>query len=131
MRATGTFDVQLKPLEAYNQSPDAQIGRMSIDKTFEGELAASSQGEMVSGGSPASGSAGYVAMERVTGTLHGKGGSFLLQHSATMTPEAQTATIIVVPGSGTSELEGISGEMGIEIEGGQHSYWFQYDLPAE
>lgn len=131
MRATGTFEVQLKPLEAYNQSPAAQIGRMSIDKTFEGELAANSQGEMLSGGSPASGSAGYVAIERVTGVLQGKSGSFLLQHSATMTPEAQEAKITVVPGSGTAELEGIGGEMGIEIESGQHSYWFEYELPAE
>jgi len=131
MQATGNFEVQLKPLEVYNQSPDAKIGRLSIDKTLEGDLEATSQGEMLSGGSPAEGSAGYVAIERVTGTLHGKSGSFLLQHTATMTPEAQEATITVVPGSGTGELEGIAGSMGIEIEAGQHSYSFEYTLPAE
>ena len=129
MRAGGDFEVQLRPLEPYNQAPDAQIGRMSIDKELKGDLVATSQGEMVSGGNPASGSAGYVAMERVTGTLHGKSGSFLLQHSATMTPEGQESRITVVPGSGTGELAGITGEMGIEIEDGQHSYWLEYELP--
>ena len=71
-RATGRFDVRLEPLESYNQAPDAEIGRLSIDKTLEGDLVATSQGEMLSGGSPASGSAGYVAIERVTGSLHGR-----------------------------------------------------------
>ena len=129
MRATGDFDVQLRPLEVYNQDPDAAIGRMSIDKTLTADLEASSQGEMVSGGNPASGSAGYVAMERVTGTLQSRSGSFLLQHSATMTPESQDSTILVVPGSGTGELAGITGTMGIVIEDGQHSYWLDYELP--
>jgi hypothetical protein len=129
MQATGSFDVQLKPLDVYNQSPEAKIGRMSIDKTFAGDLVATSQGEMLSGGSPAEGSAGYVAVERVTGSLAGKSGSFLLQHSGTMTPESQDLTITVVPASGTGELEGISGRMEILIENGSHSYVFDYSLP--
>jgi len=130
-KATGTFEVKIAPLDAYNASPDAELGRMSIDKTFSGDLEATSKGEMLSGGSPASGSAGYVAMERVTGTLHGKTGSFTLQHSATMTPSAQQALITVVPASGTGELEGLTGSMQIDIEDGQHFYTFEYELEPQ
>ena len=129
MQAKGTFEVKLSPLEPYNQAADAKIGRMSIDKTFAGDLVGTSQGEMLSGGSPAEGSAGYVAIERVTGALQGRSGSVLLQHSGTMTPTSQKSTISVVPGSGTGELEGIAGTMSIEIEGGEHSYEFDYTLP--
>ena len=129
MQAKGTFEVELGPLETYTRDTDAKIGRMSIDKTFAGDLVGTSQGEMLSGGSPAEGSAGYVAIERVTGAVGGRQGSFLLQHSGTMTPEAQTLTIGVVPASGTGELEGIAGAMSIEIEDGQHLYVFEYTLP--
>ena len=131
MEAKGTFEVKLGPLETYNQAADANIGRMSIDKTFAGDLSGTSQGEMISGGSPADGSAGYVAMERVTGPLEGRSGSFLLQHSATMTPTSQESTITVVPGSGTGELAGITGAMSIEVEEGQHLYDFDYTLEAK
>ena len=130
MRAKGTFEVKLSPLDTYNQAADAKIGRMSIDKTFAGDLVATSQGEMLSGGSPAQGSAGYVAIERVTGALQGRSGSFLLQHSGTMTPASQKLTITVVPGSGTGELEGIGGAMSIEIEDGKHRYDFEYTIPS-
>lgn len=130
MRAKGSFEVTMKPLETYNQAVDAKVGRMSIDKTFKGDLVATSKGEMLSGGSPAEGSAGYVAIERVTGVLAGRSGSFLLQHSGTMTPESQDLTITVVPASGTGELEGIAGAMAIEIEDGRHLYSFDYTLPA-
>lgn len=130
MRAQGTFEVKLSPLESYTQAPEAKIGRMSIDKTFVGDLSATSQGEMLSGGSPAEGSAGYVAIERVTGTLGGASGSFLLQHSGTMTPTEQASKITVVPGSGTGDLEGIAGTMQIEIEDGKHLYDFEYTLPS-
>ena len=129
MRATGRFEVKLSPLESYNQAPEAKIGRMSIDKTFEGDLVATSQGEMLSGGSPAEGSAGYVAIERVTGTLQGRSGSFLFQHSGTMTATSQGVTITVIPDSGTGELEGIAGTMSIEIKDGQHFYDFEYTVP--
>ncbi len=128
MHATGTFEIKLGPLETYSQDAEAKIGRMSIDKTFTGDLAATSQGEMLTGGSPATGSAGYVAIERVRGTLNGRNGSFLLQHSGTMTPAAQEATITVVPASGTDELEGIAGTMSIEIKDGEHLYAFEYSL---
>jgi hypothetical protein len=130
MEANGTFEVKLRPLETYNQAEDARIGRMSIDKTFMGDLVGTSRGEMLSGGSPAEGSAGYVAIERVTGTLQGQSGSFLLQHSGTMTPTSQKSAITVVPGSGTGELEGIAGTMSIKIEDGQHFYDFDYTLPS-
>ena len=130
MRAKGTFEVKLNPLETYNQAAGAELGRMSIDKTFAGDLVGTSQGEMLTGGSPAEGSAGYVAIERVTGSLQGRRGSFLLQHSGTMTPTLQEATITVIPGSGTGELEGIAGTLSIEIEEGKHFYDFEYTLPS-
>lgn len=130
LQAKGTFEVKLGPLETYNQAADAKVGRMSIDKTFAGDLSATSQGEMLTGGSPAEGSAGYVAIEKVTGTLRGQSGGFLLQHSATMTPASQEQTITVVPGSGSGDLEGIAGTMSIEIRDGKHFYDFGYTLPA-
>ncbi|MGH8213961.1 MAG: DUF3224 domain-containing protein, partial [Rhodanobacteraceae bacterium] len=84
MHARGEFEVKLAPLSPYNNDADAQIGRMAIDKVFRGDLEAASKGEMLSAGSPQSGSAGYVAAERVTGKLQGRSGSFALQHNATM-----------------------------------------------
>ena len=129
-RAEGSFEIAMKPLETYNQAADAKVGRMSIDKTFAGDLVGTSVGEMLSGGLPAEGSAGYVAIERVTGSLAGGEGSFLLQHSGTMTPDAQELTITVVPASGTGDLEGLTGSMTIEIRDGRHFYSFDYELPA-
>ena len=129
MHATGSFEVKLNPLDIYSEAEEAKIGRMSIDKVFEGDLVGTSQGEMLSGGSPAEGSAGYVAIERVTGTLHGRQGAFLLQHSGTMTPESQKLTITVIPDTATDELEGLAGRMGIDIRDGQHFYSFEYELP--
>lgn len=129
MRATGDFEVKLAPLEPHNRDPDAALGRMSLDKVFKGDLQATSKGEMLSAGSPRSGSAGYVAVERVTGALHGRRGSFALQHSATMHRGASSLSIAVVPGSGTGELEGLSGTMAIVIADGRHSYQFDYECP--
>jgi len=129
MRATGDFEVTLAPLEPCNRAEGAQLGRMSLDKVFHGDLEAASQGEMLSAGSPQSGSAGYVAIERVTGTLGGRRGSFALQHNATMHRGAFALNIIVVPGSGTGELEGLSGTMDVIIVDGRHSYEFEYECP--
>jgi hypothetical protein len=129
MRATGDFEVRLAPLETYNRDPGAELARMSLDKTFHGDLQATGKGEMLSAGSPQSGSAGYVAVERVTGTLHGLRGSFALQHNATMHRGAFALNIVVVPGSGTDELEGLSGTMNIIIADGKHSYEFDYECP--
>ena len=128
--ATGPFDVKLNSLEAYNTDESARLGRMSIDKQFHGDLDATSKGEMLSTGVPGpKGSGAYVAIERVTGTLHGKRGSFVLVHNATMTQGVPYLNIIVAPGSGTGELVGLSGLMKIDIApGGKHSYTFDYTL---
>ena len=123
--AIGTFEVKLAPLAT--DVPTAS--RMSIDKQFHGDLEATSKGEMLSVMTEVKGSAGYVAMERVTGTLHGRSGSFVLQHSATMNRGAPQLSVTVVPDSGTGELAGLSGKMAINIEAGKHSYEFEYVLP--
>lgn len=122
--ARGTFDVKLNPLPAHCP----ELGRMSIDKEFQGDLHATSLGEMLSAMGAVKGSAGYVAQERVTGTLGGKRGSFVLQHNATMTRGTPALQIIVVPDSGTEELTGLTGTMHIVIEGKAHSYVFEYSF---
>jgi hypothetical protein len=124
-RATGTFQVQLAP-----QETAAAIGRMSIDKQFHGDLEGTSKGEMLAGMTAVQGSAGYVALEQVTGSLHGRTGTFYLQHSGTMDRGAPTLSVTVVPDSGTGQLEGLTGRMNIIVEGGTHSYEFDYTLPG-
>jgi len=124
--ATGSFDVKIAPLAAYNPD-DKTLGRFAIDKQFHGGLEATSKGEMLSAGNPSS-SGGYVAIEKVTGTLNGHGGSFVLQHNATMENGKPQMNIIVVPGSGSGDLAGISGKMDIIIDKGRHSYVFEYTL---
>ena len=125
-RASGPFDVKLTPQE----SADAAVGRMSIDKQFHGDLEATSKGHMLmASSSSVQGSAGYVAIERVTGTLNGRRGSFYLQHSGTMTRGAGDLTITVIPDSGTDDLTGLTGRMNIIIADGKHSYDFEYTLP--
>ena len=126
--ASGEFDVKLTPLDAYQTDPQAAIGRMAIDKQFHGALDAASRGEMLSAMGGVNGSAGYVAVERVSGTLHGRRGAFTLQHSATMTRGTPCLSIIVVPDSGSGELAGLSGRMDVAIEQGRHSYRFEYEL---
>lgn len=128
MHATGTFDVQLTP-QATDSADGSTLGRMSIAKQFHGDLEGSSEGEMLTATTNVDGSAGYVAIERVTGTLHGRRGTFVLQHSGTMARGSQHLSITVVPDSGTDELLGIVGTMGITIADGAHSYDFQYSLP--
>jgi hypothetical protein len=130
-RATGTFDVKLAPLTAYDTTTGTTMGRMSIDKQFHGDLEATSKGEMLIGGTAIKNSAGYVAIERVTGTLAGRKGTFILQHNATMNRGAPQLNIIVVPDSGTDGLTGLTGTMNIIIADGKHSYEFDYTLPAQ
>jgi hypothetical protein len=125
-KAAGTFHVKINSLPPYNTSADAKLARMSIDKQFHGDLEATSQGEMLSAGTETKDSAGYVAIERVTGTLDGRSGGFVLQHNATMTRGAPYLNIVVVPDSGTGELVGLGGTMNIVIEKGKHSYEFEY-----
>jgi hypothetical protein len=127
--ARGTFEVQLNPLEAYDASGQIPLGRMGIDKQFRGDLEAVSRGEMLTALTSVEGSAGYVAIERVSGTLGGRRGTFVLQHSGTVTRGAQSLSISVVPDSGTDELVGLAGTMTIKIDEGAHSYNFAYTLP--
>lgn len=129
MRATGTFDVTLTPETPADDVPGT-IGRMSIEKRFHGDLVGTSVGEMLAAMTAVDGSAAYVAIETVTGTLHGRSGTFVLQHSGTMARGAQRLSVRVVPDSGTGELGGLEGEMSIEIADGRHSYVFEYTLPA-
>lgn len=125
-RASGTFEVTLSPQAATNDS----VSRMTLDKRFHGGLDATSKGQMLAAGTAVKGSAGYVAIERVTGTLGGRTGTFMLQHSGTMTRGAPQLTISVVPDSGTDQLVGLAGTMTIVIANGEHSYQFEYTLPA-
>lgn len=124
--ATGEFEVQLTPTGA----PDAPVGAMMIAKTFHGALSGTSSGQMLAMRTPVEGSAGYVAMERVTGTLDGKSGTFALQHSGTMDKGAQSLSVTVVPDSATGDLEGLSGAMDIKVEDGKHFYTLRYTLPV-
>ena len=127
-RASGTFEVKLTP-QATDESPEsALLGRLSIEKQFHGDLEATSKGMMLSAGTAVKGSAGYVAIERVSGALHGRSGAFVLQHSGTMTRGAPQLTITVVPDSGTEGLVGLAGKMVIIIADGKHSYDFEYTL---
>jgi len=130
--AKGPFDVKLnpQPLALEDDGEGAARGRMSLDKRFHGDLDATSKGEMLTAMSGTQGSAGYVAIEKVTGTLDGRAGTFALQHSATMTRGAPDLRIIVVPDSGTGALAGLAGTMKIVIaEGGKHFYELDYTLP--
>jgi len=125
--ASGRFDVKVIP-QAMDDKSDASMGRMSLDKQFHGDLEATSKGEMLSASTSVKGSAGYVAIERVIGKLHGRNGSFVLQHSGTMTRGEPQLVITVVPDSGTDQLLGLTGKMMINMVGGKHFYEFEYVL---
>lgn len=129
--ATGTFEVKVAPLEPAFKAEDNSVGRYSLDKQFHGALEATSKGEMLAGGDPKKGYGGYVAIERVVGTLDGRRGTFILQHSSTMFHGDYKMNVFVAPGTGTGELAGIDGTMQIIIKDGKHSYDFAYTLPAE
>jgi hypothetical protein len=132
MQARGSFDVRVLPQKADNpQEEKAGLGRMSIDKQFHGDIEGQSDGEMLSFMTDVKGSAGYVAIERVTGKLNGHSGSFVLQHDATMTRGTPQMNIVVVPDSGTGELAGISGSLTITIIEGKHFFEFDYSLPPQ
>ena len=124
--ASGTFEVKLTPHS--DKADDKTLGRITIDKQWQGDLAGTSKGEMLAAGTAVKGSAGYVAIETVTGTLKGRKGTFILQHNGIMTRGDGQLTIIVVPDSGTDQLEGLTGKMTIKIENGKHFYDFEYTL---
>jgi len=128
-RAMGTFEVTMKPLSAADETPGTNLGRMSLEKTFAGDLVAISRGEILTAMTGTKGSAGYVAIERVTGTLGGRKGSFVFQHSSVMNRGVATQSIQVVPDSGTEELAGLAGSFVIDVVEKKHLYVFDYTLP--
>ena len=127
--AKGEFVVKLSPLAFEGQQDGSKIGRMSIDKTISGDLVATTKGQMLSVMTEVKGSAGYVAIERVEGALKGRKGTFVLQHTGTMSQGSPSLSVTVVPDSGTDELVGLAGQFNIVIAAGKHSYEFKYALP--
>lgn len=130
IHAHGTFDVKVIPQPAEDGMEGSTLGRMLLDKHFHGDLDAESKGQMLTGMAAVKGSGAYVAIERVTGSLHGRDGSFILQHLGIMRRGVPELSVAVVPDSGTGALEGIAGTMTILIADGKHSYEFDYSLPA-
>jgi hypothetical protein len=134
-RAAGSFEVTVQPLannpfSDEDGSADPMLGRFLLTKKFSGDLEASARGQMLSAGTPTKGSAGYVAIDQVTGTLEGRTGGFVLQHSGSMKRGVPTLSIMVVPDSGTGELAGLTGTLSINIVDGKHFYDFLYSFPA-
>jgi hypothetical protein len=127
-RASGTFEVSLIPQPSTDDADGSTVGRLLINKQFHGNLEAESKGQMLTAGTSVKGSAGYVAIERVSGSLHGRSGTFVLQHNGSMTRGAPQLTITVVPDSGTGELAGLTGKMAINVVDGKHFYEFEYAL---
>jgi hypothetical protein len=129
MHAKGTFEVKMAPQPAQEGVGDASIGRMALDKQYSGDLEATAKGQMLAIRSAVEGSAGYVALERVSGELQGRRGEFALQHNGTMTRGAPQLTVTVVPDSGTGELQGLAGTLTITQTDGKHFYDIEYTLP--
>ena len=129
--AKGTFEVNLVPLTVEFKELAETLGRMSIDKKFSGDLEGTSKGEMLSAMGTVKGSAGYVAIEKVTGTLNGMSGTFAFQHSGTMNRGEPSLTVTVIPDSGTGDLTGLAGKFTIKIENKQHFYELEYTLPTK
>ena len=125
--AKGAFDVTITPQES---APDAAVARMRLYKEFHGDLEAIAHGEMMAAHEPLTGAGVYVAIDRVTGTLHGKSGSFLMAHRGIRNADGQELSIVIVPGTGTGQLTGITGSVGIDIVAKEHFYRVDYELPA-
>ena len=123
-RATGTFTPTFEPLPI----DDEAMARMRVEKAFDGDLVGSGRAEMISVGTAVEGSAGYVAIDRITGSLHGRQGTFVLQHHGLMDRGAGTLSVTVVPDSGTDELTGLRGEFRIDNVAGEHRYTFDYEI---
>jgi hypothetical protein len=126
--ASGSFDVKVSPLALDDKTEGTMLGRMGIEKQYHGDLEATAKGEMLTAGTAVKGSAGYVAIERVSGSLQGRSGTFVLQHTGTMTQGAPQLSITVVPDSGTGQLVGLTGKLEIKVVDGKHSYEFDYTL---
>jgi hypothetical protein len=130
-QAGGTFEVVMKPVSEPESVDNVALGRLSLNKQFHGDLAGTGKGEMLTAMTSVDGSAGYVAIERVTGTLNGRQGSFVFQHAGLMKRGAQQLSITVVPDSGTGQLAGIAGAFSLDVVDGEHFYTFEYSLPDE
>lgn len=130
-KAVGAFDLVLTPAGAVEKAGRTAIGRMLIEKKYHGALAATGKGEMLTAVTDTPGSAAYVAVERVRGTLDGRKGEFALQHSGTRSGGESRLAIAIVPDSGTDELTGIRGELAIKIVDGKHFYEVDYTLPTK
>ena len=131
MHARGTFEVQITPLPADEYADAASMGRMLLDKQFSGDMTGTAKGQMITGMGSVKGSAAYSAIERVTGSVNGRSGTFLLQHTGIMHDGAQELSITIVPASGTGELTGIAGTFALTIEGKVHRYDLTYTLPEQ
>lgn len=127
--ASGKFKVSIKPEAESPKQDGSTLGRLALDKQFSGELEAVGKGEMLTATTDTKGSAAYVAMERISGTLKGRKGSFVVHHNGVMSGGAQQLAIAIVPDSGSGELAGISGTMSIKVTGGEHFYELSYRLP--
>ena len=125
--AEGSFDVTITPQDS---SSDSAVARMLLYKEFHGDLEAIAHGEMMAASEPLTGAGVYVALDRVTGTLHGRSGSFLIAHRGIGNAEGQELSIINVAGTGTGQLTGITGTVGIEIADKKHFYRMEYELPS-
>ena len=121
--ARGIFEVTLTPAE---DGPGEGVGRMLIAKTWSGDLTGEGHGQMLSAGDPSAGSAGYVAVEVVAGSLHGREGSFAFQQYGVLRPSGQELAYAVVPGSGTGDLAGLEGTLALTVDDGGHSYALTY-----
>jgi hypothetical protein len=128
LHAAGSFDVTITPRAPAEGAMPGPVGIMSLDKQFHGDLEAVSIGEMLASRIESTGAAAYVALERVTGTLAGRTGSFVLAHLGTMTKDSQHLAVTIVPASGTGDLAGISGTLAIRVEGKAHYYEMEYVL---
>lgn len=128
--ARGAFEVKVESAKESGFA-EASLARLQLHKTYLGDLAGTGEGQMLSAGAPATGNAGYVALESVSGALGGRKGSFVLLHRGTLNGGAMDLAIEVVPGSGTGDLKGLAGRMSIEIKDGKHFYAFTYTLPPQ
>ncbi|QNK03442.1 DUF3224 domain-containing protein [Dyella telluris] len=127
--AKGSFEVKITPQAPDEGVGDPSVGRMAIEKQFHGDMQGEGHGQMLAVGTAVDGSAGYVAMERVNGSVHGRQGSFALQHAGTLTRGTPQLSVTIVPDSGTDGLAGIAGHLTITIANGVHSYDLDYSLP--
>lgn len=130
LEARGAFDVTLEPHPMHEDAPSPPLGRLAIAKQYQGDLEAESVGEMLSAVTEIKGSRAYVAFEKVTGTLLGRIGSFILQHTGVVTRGAPRLSVRVVPDSGTDDLRGLTGSMTIDVVEGTHYYSMEFSLPT-